>query len=87
MKRVVNLLKELPPRKYRIAVLCSLGFAVLELWSLHRDNKVKGALHSMVLFGCAFFMVFVPLVIAWILTEKCRKKEKPAAKHDPGDNG
>ena len=87
MKRLVNFFSELPPKKYGTAGLCSLGFAVVELWSLHRDHKVNGALQSMSLFGCAFSMVFVPLVIAWILTEKCRKKEKPAAKHNPGDNG
>lgn len=86
MKRLLNFFKELPPQKYGTAALCSLGFAVIELWSLHRDNKVQGALQAMVLFGCAFTMVFVPLVIAWILMEKCRKKEKPIAKDKSDDN-
>jgi hypothetical protein len=87
MKRLLNFFKELPPRKYGAAGLCSLGFALVELWSLHTDHKVKGALHALILLSCAFLMLFIPLVIVWTLMEKCRKKEKPLPKDSPGENG
>jgi hypothetical protein len=86
MSPLLNFFKELPPRMYRVAALCSLGFALVELWSLHTDNKVKGALHALILFSCAFLMVFVPLVIVWTLVEKCRKKEKPVTKDTPDES-
>jgi hypothetical protein len=87
MRRIFNFFKELLPKKYGAAALCSLGFAAVELWSIHRDNKIKGALHSAIFFGCAFLMVFVPLVISLILMEKCRKKEQSIAKDKRRDNG
>jgi hypothetical protein len=86
MKLLLNFFKELPSRKYRTAALCSLGFGLLELWSLYTDHRFNGALHAIVLFSCAFSMVFAPLVLVWTLIEKCRKKEKPITKDTPGEN-
>jgi hypothetical protein len=86
MKLLLNFFKELPPRMYGIAALCSIGFALVELWSLNGDNRVKGPRDVIIFFSCAFFMVFVPLVTVWTLVEKCRKKEKPTTENTPDEN-
>lgn len=65
---------------YRGAALCSLAFALVEIWHFHSEKRIHGQLRGTFLFIGIYLSLFIPLVIASTLLEKRRNKKKSNAK-------